>query len=868
MESQEISLDAGGQGPIAMVQRTGSPFFIPDVRVSTLKRKELALKYGISQVAMLPFEAGVVEFGNCRTSEQWDGIPDAPVIPKAPLRTAFEDLGALYVMFWKPDFVKKELRVIGHYENPRDGQRRLALRGDGESFVKISRELTLDLDGDGPVQEALRTGEEVVVGFEDDESYPLCKSMKRAAYAKEFQLGFADFVPVVDGNQLGVLEFGVSTSAELNPITLNAMLQMQVQSTTAAFGVYWKTEGNVARPVKTFTSPWYSEQLKAQGKKYTFVDITEQSTASLTDDSPIAHAVRTRSKVYVADASATPDTRAPVAAEYGIVSLAYVPVVGGVIEYGVPAGVWASGEDALGQTIPNEEVDAALDAGCSYMMFWKVNQASGTFEVAASYERSESRLSNEVRDGDSYVSSAALRSLEIAGNGPIATSFRSAARLEVEDTATYPNFKRRELCMEWGVGKFTAIPLETGVLEFGKVTKDKRETTKGSEYKESSRQYRRTVFMHNEWKDHRSTDRFVRSLQATLESGVLRGRQDEVTVVTAFAAALVGWNLLAGGFTGFGMVKHDSIIPFLPVLSLPMTFFSLTGSSLGLLLVFRTNAAYARWDDARKQWGSIINNCRSLVRQGNTFFVHDRYPGFGNFRDYRRRVAAETSAFTRCLRCFLRGKEDEPQLEVELRKLGFAPDEVKGYMASGNRQCYALEKLGETARSYGMSDQDRSRFDTTLSVLCDNVGACERIFKSPIPLVYTRHTSRYVGFWLGLLPLAIWSADSSWNHLATVPAASIITFLLLGIEELGLQIEEPFGILPIEAFCDGAIYPALTESILSDDKRRGLENSLVDAAEVQTSTPTHSSANGNGNGDEQGTRDSSTTYAEYLANRE
>ena len=33
-------------------------------------------------------------------------------------------------------------------------------------------------------------------------------------------------------------------------------------------------------------------------------------------------------------------------------------------------------------------------------------------------------------------------------------------------------------------------------------------------------------------------------------------------------------------------------------------------------------------------------------------------------------------------------------------------------------------------------------------MLCDNVGACERIFKSPIPLVYTRHTSRYVGFWL------------------------------------------------------------------------------------------------------------------------
>ena len=130
-ESQQVFLDAGGQGPIAQVQRSGQPNFIPDVRFSNLKRKELALKYGISQVSMQPFEAGVIEFGNSRTSEQWAEMPDAPVLPKAPIRTAFEDLGALYVMFWKADFANNELKVTGFYENPRDAKRRLALRGDG-----------------------------------------------------------------------------------------------------------------------------------------------------------------------------------------------------------------------------------------------------------------------------------------------------------------------------------------------------------------------------------------------------------------------------------------------------------------------------------------------------------------------------------------------------------------------------------------------------------------------------------------------------------------------------------------------------------------------------------------------------------------
>jgi len=828
--SKAFALDAEGGGPIATVQRMGQPAFVEDVSLSTLQRRELALKNGVSQVALLPFEAGVLEFGNIRANQQWPDIPKAPNMPKQDLRKAFEDLGALYVLYWKADFVSNTLRVIADYENPRETQLRSALRGDGESFVKISRGLTLDLNAGGPVQDALIKNKEVVVGFTDDAAWPLSKSMSRAAIAQEFQLCAVTMVPVMDevNGEYGVLEYGVSTTAELNPLTLEATLEMQVEATGGSYGIYWKQDGNLARPVKTFTTPEYNSALKKLGRRYSFVDISERITVDVGGPSPVAEAIRTRSKVYMPDASASADERSPIAQEYCIKSIAYVPVVGGVIEVGSTIG-WASEEAATGQVIPNEEVDAAIAAGATYVMFWQLDAEKRRFNVAGAFERSSQLLNEAAKDGDSYVIVNERSSVSAEGVGPVATAFRSASKLEVANTATDPTLsnRRREITLEWGVGSITCVPLESGVLEFGKVTKDKRETTTGSEYKESSRQYRRSVFMHKEWVDHRSTDRFFRSLKSISESGVLRSRQDEILLISAFSAFLIVWNSLVGDYTDFNLVKHAAIIPHLPVLSLPLSSFTLTGTSLGLLLVFRTNAAYARWDDARKQWGSIINNCRSLVRQGNTFFTDDRYPGFGNFRDYRRRVAAETSAFTRCLRCFLRGKEDEVNLEVELKKLGFGPEEVAGYMKAANKQCYALQKLGETARLYGMKEQDRARFDTTLSVLCDNVGACERIFKSPIPLVYTRHTSRYVGLWLGLLPLAIWGADPSWNHLATIPTCAITTFLFLGIEELGLQIEEPFGILPMEAFCDGAIYSALNEAVISEDVKRRLERDLV-----------------------------------------
>lgn len=159
---------------------------------------------------------------------------------------------------------------------------------------------------------------------------------------------------------------------------------------------------------------------------------------------------------------------------------------------------------------------------------------------------------------------------------------------------------RPQLANEWGVGKITCVPLETGVLEFGTVTKDKRETTVGSEFSEANREYRRSVFMHGEWVDHRSTERFYKTMKSLTASGVLRARYNEIANVVAISTFLVIYNTLSAGYTDFDNVKHAAIIGHLPVLSMPLSVFSLTAPSLGLLLVFRTNAAYGRWDNARK----------------------------------------------------------------------------------------------------------------------------------------------------------------------------------------------------------------------------------------------------------------------------
>ena len=88
-------------------------------------------------------------------------------------------------------------------------------------------------------------------------------------------------------------------------------------------------------------------------------------------------------------------------------------------------------------------------------------------------------------------------------------------------------------------------------------------------------------------------------------------------------------------------------------------------------------------------------------------------------------------------------------------------------------------------------------------LLIDNLGSSERLLSSPVPLFYSRHTARFLGFWLLLLPLALYEPlANSWNHLSMIPVTFFLSLFLFGIEELATQLEEPFTLLPMQAYSE------------------------------------------------------------------
>lgn len=105
-------------------------------------------------------------------------------------------------------------------------------------------------------------------------------------------------------------------------------------------------------------------------------------------------------------------------------------------------------------------------------------------------------------------------------------------------------------------------------------------------YGEESRKYRRTVYTHDDWVRHRSSDRFIRNLTSAVYSGVYKNLAKEVMATTGVATFIVLWNAIFTGYTDFEGVKHGAVLQnsILPLLSLPLTPFTLASPSLGLLL--------------------------------------------------------------------------------------------------------------------------------------------------------------------------------------------------------------------------------------------------------------------------------------------
>lgn len=213
----------------------------------------------------------------------------------------------------------------------------------------------------------------------------------------------------------------------------------------------------------------------------------------------------------------------------------------------------------------------------------------------------------------------------------------------------------------------------------------------------------------------------------------------------------------------------------------PSSFLQAMGILLSLLLIFRTNTAYDRFYEGRQAWGVLVNNCRNLAIFFNAVLPESD-------QESRLFFAKSIANFPFALKNHLRDipgvSELELVAEAEQRDLSHFDHKPAGVSSQLWVRTESLYRDGH------ISESQHINLNQHLTTLMDVCGICERIKSTPIPFSYNLFIKLFIMIYVALLPFTIIIA---YGYL-TIPAVVLTSYVLIGLEMIGEEIEEPFGL--------------------------------------------------------------------------
>lgn len=268
---------------------------------------------------------------------------------------------------------------------------------------------------------------------------------------------------------------------------------------------------------------------------------------------------------------------------------------------------------------------------------------------------------------------------------------------------------------------------------------------------------------------------------------IIRDRPDMIQLLTAMRGSIVPQilpPLLSVTVLAALIVAADRLTSWVP--HLDSTAYTVFGIGLSLFLGFRNNAAYDRWWEARRLWGGLLADMRSLARETEVF-------------------VADTPARHDILRAalvFLHAHR------INLRRLSPAVPGQEQVADAAHPPCAALDRVNTlvaAAHRDGRLDGFGAR---ALTERLGNIAAaqagCERIANSPLPFVYSLLIYRTTYLYCLLLPLAL-TGPTGWM---TPVFVAVVAYMFLGLAEVTEELSHPFAASPngvaLDAICRAA----------------------------------------------------------------
>jgi putative membrane protein len=253
-------------------------------------------------------------------------------------------------------------------------------------------------------------------------------------------------------------------------------------------------------------------------------------------------------------------------------------------------------------------------------------------------------------------------------------------------------------------------------------------------------------------------------------SYILRKIQWEIVVVTLIGA--VAYYLKAP-------IKDN-----LPEISLSIPAF--LGTAISVILSFKLNQSYDRWWEARKVWGSIVNDSRTLVLQLQSFLPKGT-------EDDIRKISLRHIGWCYCLGQSLRGLNAMDNMDKYL-----SGEEISALSKHNNMPLAILQMnalhIANLRKENQMDVFSHAQINNTLVSFSNAMGMAERIRNTIFPATYRLFLRLFIYIFIVTLSISI--ADTL-EYLA-IPLLIVISCAFFLLEKSATLLQDPFTNKPTD----------------------------------------------------------------------
>jgi ion channel-forming bestrophin family protein len=223
---------------------------------------------------------------------------------------------------------------------------------------------------------------------------------------------------------------------------------------------------------------------------------------------------------------------------------------------------------------------------------------------------------------------------------------------------------------------------------------------------------------------------------------------------------------------------------FLP--EMPLTVPAFIGTAISILLSFKLNQSYDRWWEARKVWGSIVNDSRSFVMQVQHLTTGDN-------ESMIRKIAYRQIAWCYALGQSLRELNPTENLdkfvdEYELAAIGRHTNKPLALLQLHRKDLSELRNLDQ------LDVFSHIQLDSTLVRLCDAQGKAERIKSTVFPVTYRLFLHYIIYLFVVTLSIALEDVGGYFE----IPLLIVLSMAFFLLERTANHMQNPFDNRPTD----------------------------------------------------------------------